>query len=103
MPAAVASRYARALVDVVLAPNSRAEPDRVRDELRSFEQALAGSAELGGALASPAVARPRKRAVIARLAQSLGITGVARNFLFVLVDHRRTAELSGILKAFEKM
>ena len=103
MPAAVASRYARALVDVVLAPNSRAEHDRVREDLRAFEQALGGSAELGTALGSPAVARARKRAVISRLAQSLGISGVARNFLLVLADHRRMADLAGILAAFEKM
>jgi F-type H+-transporting ATPase subunit delta len=41
--------------------------------------------------------------VIARLGQSLGISGVARNFLYVLIDHRRTAELSGVLAAFEKI
>jgi len=103
MPAAVASRYARALVDVVLAPSSAVDPDRVREELRSFEQALAGSAELSVALASPSITRPRKRAVVARLAQSLALSGVARNFLFVLVDHRRTGDLSGIIAAFEKM
>jgi len=103
MPAAVASRYARALVDVVLAPGSRAEPVRVLQDLRSFEQALAGSFELGSALASPAVTRSRKRAVMSRLAQSLEISGVSRNFLLVLIDHRRLAELSGVIAAFEKM
>ena len=103
MPAAVASRYARALVDVVLAPASQLEPGRVREDLRSFEQALAGSTELANALQSPAVTRSRKRAVIARLGQPLGITGVAKNFLFVLIDHRRMAELSSIIAAFEKL
>src|SRR5260370_5950963 len=103
MPAAVASRYARALVDVVLAPKSRVEPVRVLQDLRTFEQALAGSAELGSALASPAVTRSRKRAVMARLTQSLEISGVSRNFLLVLIDHRRLAELSGVIAAFEKM
>jgi len=90
-------------VDVVLAPTSRVEPDRVRQELRSFEQVLASSAELANALASPAVTRPRKRAVISRLGQSLGISNITRNFLLVLVDHRRTSELSSIIAAFEKM
>jgi F-type H+-transporting ATPase subunit delta len=103
MPAAVASRYARALADVVLGPHSPVDPDRALEDLRSFERSLAGSAELGVALASPAIARPRKRAVIARLATSLGVSGVARNFLLVLVDHRRTADLSDILAAFEKI
>jgi F-type H+-transporting ATPase subunit delta len=103
MPAAVASRYARALVDVALAPNAPVGPDRVRDELRGFEQALAASPELSIVLASPGISRPRKRAVLGRLVESFGLSKVSRNFLFVLVDHRRTANLSGIIDAFEKM
>ena len=103
MPAAVASRYARALVDVALAPTAAVGHDRVREDLRSFEQALAGSPELSIVLASPGISRPRKRAVIGRLVESLGLSGIVRNFLFVLVDHRRTADLSGIIDAFEKM
>src|SRR5262245_35089660 len=103
MPAAVASRYARALADVVLGPNSSQDPDRTLEDLRSFQRALAASTELSIALASPAIARPRKRAVIARLAQSLGISGAAKNFLLVLIDHRRSADLSGVIAAFEKI
>jgi F-type H+-transporting ATPase subunit delta len=103
MPAAVASRYARALVDVVLAPSAGFEPDRVRQDLRGFEQALASSDELSLALESPSISRSRKRAVIGRLAESLSISKVAKNFLLVLIDHRRMSELSGIIDAFEKL
>src|SRR4029077_14141772 len=103
MPAAVASRYARALVDVALAPAAVVGHDRVRQDLRAFEQALAASPELSIVLASPGISRPRKRAVIGRLVESLGLSGISRNFLFVLVDHRRTADLSGIIDAFEKL
>src|ERR1700730_5858633 len=103
MPAAVASRYARALVDVALAPTAAIGPDRVREDLRSFAQALAGSPELSIVLASPGISRPRKRAVIGRLVESLALSSGGANFLFVLVDHRRTADLSGIIDAFEKM
>jgi len=90
-------------VDVALAPNAAVGPDRVREDLRSFEQALAASPELSIVLASPGISRPRKRAVIGRLVESLGLSRVSRNFLFVLVDHRRTADLSGIIDAFEKL
>jgi F-type H+-transporting ATPase subunit delta len=90
-------------VDVVLAPSSVVDPARVREDLHSFEQALADSAELSIALASPSISRQRKRTVVARLAQSLGLSGVVRNFLSVLIDHRRTHELSGIIAAFERM
>jgi F-type H+-transporting ATPase subunit delta len=103
MPAAVASRYARALVDVVLAPFAAVEPDRVRRDLRGFEQALAASSELSLALESPSISRPRKRAVISRLARLLPMSKVATNFLLVLIDHRRTPQLSGILDAFDKL
>jgi len=101
MPAAVASRYARALADVVLAPNAATGPDQVRDDLRAFEQALGSSSELAIALASPGISRTRKRAVVDRLVKSLGLAGVVRNFLLVLVDHRRIAGLSGVIDAFE--
>jgi F-type H+-transporting ATPase subunit delta len=103
MPAAVASRYARALVDVVLAPASRVEPSRILSDLRSFQELLAASPELTSALESPAVKRPRKRGVIDRLAKQLDFAPVARNFLLVLVDHRRLPELGGVLAAFEKI
>jgi F-type H+-transporting ATPase subunit delta len=90
-------------VDVALAPNAAVNPERVREDLRSFEQALAASPELSIVLASPGISRPRKRAVVGRLVESLGLSRVSRNFLFVLIDHRRTADLSGIIDAFEKM
>ena len=58
-------------------------------ELRSFEAVLASSAELHKALITPAVAGSRKKAVLARIAGILGLSRISRNFLFVLVDHRR--------------
>ncbi len=54
-------------------------------------------------MASPSFSRPRKRAVVTRLAQTLALSNVARNFLLVLIDHRRTGQLSGILDAFERL
>ena len=103
MPAAVASRYARALVDVVLAPASRTEPDRVREDLRSFEQALAASAELANALASPAITRPRKRAVIERLGRGPAtVMELARPFKMALPSFTQHLEMlvnSGLVQS----
>jgi len=90
-------------VDVVLAPASRVETDRVRQDLRAFEQTLAGSPELATALASPAVKRVRKRAVIERLVKALDLSNTSRNFLLVLIDHRRTGELTDVIAAFERL
>ena len=103
MPAAVASRYARALADVVLAPASRVQPDRIVEDLRSFEQTLAGAPELTNALESPAVKRPKKRSIIGRIGESLGLSPIARNFLLVLADHRRINDLSEAIVAFERI
>ncbi|MBI1787111.1 MAG: ATP synthase F1 subunit delta [Acidobacteria bacterium] len=102
MPAAVASRYARALVDVALSPSAGIEPARLLAELREFQDMLAGSGELSQVLASPAVAPARKRAVVERLAEALSVSRIARNFLKVLIDHRRAASMGDILDAFEK-
>jgi F-type H+-transporting ATPase subunit delta len=43
----------------------------------------------------------RKRAVVGRIAGLLKLSPIARNFLFVLIDHRRIALLGAILHSFE--
>ena len=43
----------------------------------------------------------RKRAVVGRIADMLKLSPIARNFLFVLIDHRRIALLGAILHSFE--
>jgi F-type H+-transporting ATPase subunit delta len=98
---AVSNRYANALADVVTAPGSGVKPEDVLSQLRSFEATLRGSAELHNALTSPAVPPGRKRAVVGKIADSLGLSRVTRNFLYVLIDHRRIAALEGVLHSFE--
>jgi F-type H+-transporting ATPase subunit delta len=98
---AVAIRYANALADVVTAPGSGIRAEEILGELRSFEATLAGSAALHNALTSPAVSPARKRAVIGRIGDQLKLSRIARNFLFVLIDHRRIALLAGVLHSFE--
>jgi F-type H+-transporting ATPase subunit delta len=97
---AVATRYANALADVVTAPGgSQGAPELA--ELRAFEAAMKESPELQNALTTPAIPLGRKRAVVARLADALGLSRTSRNFLFVLIDKRRIASLADILQAFE--
>jgi len=100
---AVASRYASALADVVTGPNSQLRPEDALAQLRAFEATLQGSEELRTALITPAVPPARKKAVVARIADLLQLTRIARNFLFVLVDHRRTALLAEIIPLFERV
>ena len=98
---AVASRYANALVDVVLDPKAHAEPPAIAAELRTFDAVLASAAELRQALASPSVPMARKRAVIGKIADRLGLGRIARNFLFVLNQHRRMEALAAVIDTFE--
>jgi F-type H+-transporting ATPase subunit delta len=98
---AVATRYANALADVVTAGGSQVSPEDAVRELRAFAAALDGSTELQNALATPAVPAGRKRAVVGRLAEILKLSRIVRNFLYVLIDHRRIAGLSGIVDSFE--
>jgi F-type H+-transporting ATPase subunit delta len=98
---ALASRYANALVDVATDPKLGVDPRKLLAELRSFQEVLAESAELRNALTSPAVPPARKRAVVGGIGEKLGISRIARNFLFVLTDHRRIAMLAEVLEAFD--
>jgi F-type H+-transporting ATPase subunit delta len=100
MSQAVASRYARAMADLVFDPARGLDPETVAGELAAFEQALAGSVELRNALLSPAVRPPLKRAVVARLAGEARLSRLVTNLIYVLIDHRRTALLAEILQAF---
>jgi F-type H+-transporting ATPase subunit delta len=100
---AVAARYANALADVVTGPASTVTPQQAVTELRDFETAVHESTELHNALITPAVPASRKKAVVGRIGDVLKLSRVTRNFLFVLVDHRRTALLSGIIADFEQV
>jgi F-type H+-transporting ATPase subunit delta len=101
MALAVASRYARALADLVLDPSRRMDPQAVIGELEVFENALSVSKELRNVMLSPAVTPPRKRAVIERLAEVAGTSRLVRNFLYVVIGHRRVALLPEIRRAFQ--
>lgn len=101
MPEALAAHYARALADAVFAENSGLSPEDALKQLQSAESLFSSSKELQRALLSPAVLKTRKRAVISRLADELGIHRLIRNFLLVVVSHRRTWELKAMRQEFE--
>jgi F-type H+-transporting ATPase subunit delta len=103
MAMATASRYARALADLAFDPKRGVDPQSVAAELALFTEALDSSSDLRGVLISPAVAPARKRAVVSQLAKQGGISALVRNFLCVVIDHRRTAILSEIREAFRTL
>jgi len=100
---ALANRYAHALADVVTEAGSPVRPEAAVSELRAFDAAIKASPELHNALQSPAVPPGRKRAVVGRIAEALGAAKITRNFLFVLIDHRRIAMIADVVRCFERI
>jgi F-type H+-transporting ATPase subunit delta len=98
---AVAARYANALADVVTAANSALQPQDAVKELRAFEDVLSQSHDLREVLHTPAIAGSRKKAVAGRLADLLQLSRISRNFLLVLIGHRRITLLAEIIQTFE--
>jgi F-type H+-transporting ATPase subunit delta len=94
----VAREYAGALADVVLA-SGRA--DALRQEVRAAADLAAESPDLRNFLSSPAIPREGKHALVEKLVARMGASQELRNFLFVLVDHHRTAMLGEIAREFE--
>jgi F-type H+-transporting ATPase subunit delta len=101
MASAAANRYARALVDLVLAPGSQLKPEEAVAQLRTVGGIIAGSGELRNALLTPAIQTSRKRAVMGKLIEEVGASPLIRNFIYVVIDHRRAGILGEIREAFE--
>ncbi len=94
---ALTQRYASALADVAMETGT-AEP--VQQELSQFVSLWQRSAELRNFLASPAVPRNDKLALIEKLVSKLGASSILKNLLCVLVDNRRTGLLAEIHDAY---
>ncbi len=103
MSLAVASRYANALADVVLGSKGAIDPQTVVSQLRSLDSVITSSAELRNVLQSPAVSTTHKAKVISRLAGSLSMEQVVRNFVNLVVRNRRGGLLPQMRAAFEKI
>ena len=98
---AVINRYAGALVDIATGPNAGMKAEDAVVQLRLFEGAVSSSAPLRTILASPAVSKARKRLVIRRLAETMGLSRIMMNFLLVLTDHGRAGALRETIDSFD--
>lgn len=93
-------QYANALADVALAQGAA---DATQKQVKDFCAAFSESVELRNVLASPAVPREAKHGVVGKIAARIGAGNIVRNFLFVVVDHRRMHMLPEIYAAFEEV
>jgi F-type H+-transporting ATPase subunit delta len=93
-------QYANALADIALQQGA-AEP--ALKQLSEIATAYQESAELRNFLSSPAVSREAKHSVVGKLVARIGASRILRNFLFVIIDHRRTQALPEIAAAFQQV
>ena len=97
--AAIASRYARALVDVVL--EKKIDPTTAIQQVRDMVATVEGSRELRMVWESPAVPAESKRAVLDSVAGQSQMLRPIRNFFAVLIDHGRIPMMAQIARQFE--
>jgi len=85
--ASVTSVYARAFADVVL--QSRLEANAILAQLQRLSVLVRENADLRRVWESPAIAAQQKRGVLDAIAKREGLARQVRNFVAVLIDHRR--------------
>jgi F-type H+-transporting ATPase subunit delta len=100
MHSALARRYAKALTEVVAPPGKPADTSALQ-QLRALQAAV--NDEFRKVMLSPSVSPSRKRAVIEKLLWPIITQRAVRNFLFVVINHRRVAEFPAIVEAFEEL
>lgn len=89
----ISQRYASALADVVL---ERKETDAALHGLAAFVQVWTESGGLRNFLMSPAIPSAAKHDLADKLAAPLELAPAVRNFLHVLIRHRRLESLPEI-------
>jgi F-type H+-transporting ATPase subunit delta len=97
--ASVISRYARAFADVVV--DLKLDPNQVRTELRSIVDTLEQSLDLQRVWDNPAIPHDQKLRVLDAVAQRAGLVTAVRNFIAVIIEHRRVRMLPQIARQFE--
>jgi F-type H+-transporting ATPase subunit delta len=98
--AAVSSRYARALADVVA--DAKLDPSKTVEQLRSLVAAFQESRELREVWESPAILPEQKLRVLDALGAKVGVSyRQVRNFIAVLIDQGRINLLAEVAQQFE--
>ena len=98
--AEVTSTYARAFADVVFA--DRLDAAKATSELNWLVNTWRESEELRQVWQSPAIAAEQKRDLLDAIVAQERISPRVRNFIAVLIDHRRIALLPKIVEHFQR-
>jgi F-type H+-transporting ATPase subunit delta len=94
---ALARRYAAALADVVTA---RGESREVREELAAWESMTQSNPQLLEVFRHPTIPHEQKRAVLNELLTRSRVSQTTANFLQVLLQNHRLADLSEVNRQF---
>jgi len=97
---ALSKRYARALVGALPDPAALETAGR---ELESFARLLREQRELKALFANPGVQRRDKEAILERLAAGIGLGGVVKIFLRLLLERGRLGNLEIILRVYQEL
>jgi len=97
--AGVASRYAKALADVVI--EQKIDPAVALQQVRDMTATVEQSSDLRLVWESPGVPSERKRALLDAIVAQAGTQRFIRNFFAVLLDHGRIPMLAHIAHQFE--
>ena len=98
--AAVLGRYARAYAEVAV--KNKLNPEKTVAEFQQMADVVSSSRELRNVLQNPAVSREQKLKLLDSIIQHIGATKMLRNFLAVLIDHRRIANICDVLEQFKQ-
>jgi F-type H+-transporting ATPase subunit delta len=91
-------RYAHAFASV--ADSSNLDTTAAQQQLDDFSKTFAGSRELREVLMNPSIPNEQKLKVLDAIAGRIGMFPQVRNFVAVIMDHHRLAELDEILAEY---
>ncbi|HTD23752.1 MAG TPA: ATP synthase F1 subunit delta [Terriglobales bacterium] len=95
----VAGRYARALADAIF--DQKLDALKTAAALRELKELLDSSHELRVVWENPSVSHEQKHGVLDAIVQKTKLPKLLRNFMAVLIDHRRVGQLGEIVREFE--
>ncbi len=94
--ASISGRYARAFAEVIF--DLRVPPEQALGELSEIAALLKSNEDLRTVLGNPAVPHRQKLSLLDAIVSRLGGSRALRNFLAVLIDHRRIGQIEEIAR-----
>jgi F-type H+-transporting ATPase subunit delta len=98
--ASVTNTYARAFADVVF--DQRLDAGKTLQEAQSLVALVASSRDLREVWETPSIPAEQKRSVLDAIVARAEFSRPVRNFMAVIIDHRRVQFLGPIVQQFER-